>query len=308
MGSVLLGECIEEYLEYLRCIKCRSVHTIAGYGEDLKHFARQIGIETPMQAVTELQLRNCIGELSRQKYSTASINRFISSLRGLFAYCKKNHYILDDVAIELKSLKLAKHLPRFMTQTEIDRLCNEPDEKNLLWAARDKAIFEMLYSSGCRVAELASLKFQDFTKDYKSAVVKGKGNKERYVFFESDAVKALKAYLAERDLKFPAQSSKGACYVDHIFINQQGTPLKEGGIRFIVGKYSGIEGVNNPVTPHSFRHTFATGMLLNGADVRMVQEMLGHSSINATQRYTHVSKEHLKDIYNQAFPHSGKKD
>ncbi|MCR5764186.1 MAG: tyrosine-type recombinase/integrase [Treponema sp.] len=295
-------------MEYLRCIKGRSPHTVTGYCEDLKHLVQMIGKDVPVCSVTELQLRNCIGQLSRQKYSTASVNRFISSLRGLFAYCKKNHYILEDVAIELKTLKRSRHIPRFMTQSEIDRLCQEPDEKDLLWAVRDKAIFEMLYSSGCRVAELASLKFQDFTKDYKSAVVKGKGNKERYVFFEEDAVRALKAYLTDRDLKYPAKSVNGAEYVEYIFINQKGTPLKEGGIRYIVGKYSGMEGVNNPVTPHSFRHTFATGMLMNGADVRMVQEMLGHSSINATQRYTHVTKEHLKDIYNQAFPHSGKND
>lgn len=308
MEDAVLGDCIEEYLEYLRCVKGRSSHTVTGYGEDLKHLSGQIGKDTSVQSITELQLRNCIGLLNRQKYSTASVNRFISSVRGLFAYCKKNHYILEDVAIEIKTLKRAKHIPRYMTQSEVDSLCEEPDENDLLWAVRDKAIFEMLYSSGCRVSELASLKFQDFTKDFRSAVVKGKGNKERYVFFEADAVKALKAYLAERDLKYPAQSANGANYVEYIFINQKGTPLKEGGIRYIVGRYSGVEGVNKPVTPHSFRHTFATGMLLNGADVRMVQEMLGHSSINTTQCYTHVTKEHLKDIYNQAFPHSGKKD
>lgn len=308
MGEAVLGDCIDEYLEYLRCIKGRSPHTVTGYGEDLKHLMEQLGKDVSICSVTELQLRNCIGSLSRQNYSTASVNRFISSIRGLFAYCKKNHYILKNVAIELKTLKRTKLLPRYMTQGEIDNLCEEPDEHDLLWAVRDKAIFEMLYSSGCRVSELASLKFQDFTKDFRSAVVKGKGNKERYVFFEKDAVTALKAYLADRDVRYPEKSRNGAEYVEYIFINQHGTPLREGGIRFIVGKYSGMEGVNNPVTPHSFRHTFATGMLLNGADVRMVQEMLGHASINATQRYTHVTKEHLKDIYNQAFPHSGKND
>ena len=308
MEKALLNECIEEFLEYIQCIKGRSVHTVMGYKEDLKHLSLFLGADMSVQAVTEHQLRNFIGDFSRNSHASSSVNRMISSVRGLFAYCKKNHYVEEDVALELKTLKLPKHLPRFMTQTEIDRLCAQPDEKDLLWATRDKAIFEMLYSSGCRVSELAALKFQDFTQDYRSAVVRGKGNKERYVFFESDAISAFKSYLLERKIRFPSKSSGGAEYEDHVFLNQQGTPLKEGGIRYIVSKYSGIEGVNKPVTPHSFRHTFATGMLSGGADVRIVQEMLGHASINATQRYTHVTRERLKDVYNQAFPHSGKKD
>lgn len=308
MKDSLLVECIDEYLEYIGCIKGCSPHTVTGYKEDFKHLVASLGKDIKVQSVTEQQLRNYIGELGRNKYSTASINRFISSIRGLFSYCKKNAYIQENVALELKLLRLPKHLPRFMTQSEIDNLCKLPDSKNILWAARDKALFEMLYSSGCRVAELASLKFKDFTQDYRSAVVRGKGNKDRYVFFEKDAVKAFKDYLLERDKRFPSHSIKGSDFIEYVFVNQKGRPLKEDGIRYIVERYSGVEGVNKPVTPHSFRHTFATAMLLNGADVRMVQEMLGHSSINATQRYTHITKEQLKDIYNQAFPHSGKEN
>ena len=158
----------------------------------------------------------------------------------------------------------------------------------------------MLYSSGCRVAELASLKLGDFAGGGKSAVVKGKGKKDRIVYFEADALAALKDYLPERKallerLKVPGQKA--------LFVNEKGGPLTTRGIRWIVERYSGAEGTNRHVSPHAFRHTFATAMLSGGADVRVVQEMLGHSSISTTQRYTHVTTQQLIEIYKKAHPH-----
>lgn len=303
-----LGECMDEYLVYLENIKSRSPHTVKGYREDFKHFDGVIEKTADIASVTLEQVRSIVATMSREKYTVASIDRFIASVRGLFAYCKKNGYISENVMQELKSLKRPKLLPRFMTQSEIDEICLAPEEKKLLWPSRDKAIFEMLYSSGCRVSELAALKFSDFSEDYASAIVMGKGSKERYVFFEKDAQESLKLYLADRDSRFPSSSRKGAFPVENIFLNQKGRALSVAGIEMIVRVYSGLRGTNKPVTPHAFRHTFATAMLVNGADIREVQAMLGHSSISATQRYTHVTTERLKDVYAQAFPHSGKKD
>ena len=306
--NATLDECCCEYLLYLETIKGFSKNTIIGYKEDFKHFKLILSSDKLIKDITIEDLRSCVGSLSKRKYSTVSINRFIAAVRGLFAYCKKFDYINNNVSLELKTLKAPKHLPRYMTQTEVDALCNVPKEKSLLWRSRDRALLEMLYSSGCRVGEIAHLKFEDFAYGYKSAIVTGKGRKDRRVYFEQDAVTALEEYLKERKARFPDCEVGGGNAVKEVFLNQKGKPLSEHGIWYIVAKYSGAEGTNKHVSPHAFRHTFATAMLSSGADIRVVQEMLGHSSISTTQRYTHVTTERLKEVYAQAFPHSGKKD
>ena len=305
---MVLNECIQEYLTFIRQIRCLSENTVQGYSEDLKHLSNILGLNKDINSISIIELRNTIGELSREKYSTLSINRYIASARGFFAYCKKQKIIEYNPALELKNLKTPKYLPVYMTQKELDDICNIPEKINILWPARDKAIFEMFYSSGCRVSELASLTFKNFNRDFTSAVITGKGKKMREVYFEKDSVIALKKYLLDRKTRFPESFKGGNAYVPNIFLNYRGESLSSRGIQYIVSRYSGPEGTNKKITPHSFRHTFATLMLNNGADVRMIQKMLGHSSINTTQKYTHLNKRKLKAIYDQAFPHSGKKD
>ncbi|MDO4506529.1 MAG: tyrosine-type recombinase/integrase [Spirochaetales bacterium] len=304
----LLSQCCEEFLVYLSSVRSLSDNTVTGYRQDFVHLLDFLGKERRLDAVTLDDLRACIGDLSRKKYSVTSINRFIAAVRGVFSYAKRFGYIQKNPSQELKTLRGPKHLPKFMTQTEVDDICAQPENGPLLWVARDKALFEMLYSSGCRVSEMADLKFSDFTSDYGSAVVTGKGKKDRRVYFEEDARKALGEYLRERRERFPMHEKDGASPVENVFINQKGTALTPHGIEFIVKRYSGIEGTGRQISPHAFRHTFATQMLNGGADIRVVQEMLGHSSISTTQRYTHVTMERLKQVYEQAFPHSGKKD
>ena len=300
-----LSQLSDEYILYLVTVRGFSEHTKTGYQEDLKHLKLILGEDKKISGISLNDLRTCIASLSKRKYSVASINRFIAAVRGLFAYCKKFGYIEYNVALELKTLKAPKRLPRFMTQNEVDALCSAPEKKPILWPARDKAIFEMFYSSGCRVSELAALKISDFDADYSSAIVTGKGKKDRRVYFEKDARQALSLYLQERKSRFPNVKENAG---DYLFLNQKGGPLSKGGIWYVVSRYSGAEGTNHHISPHAFRHTFATAMLTSGADIRVVQELLGHSSISTTQRYTHVALERLKDVYNQAFPHSGKKD
>jgi integrase/recombinase XerC len=290
----------EEFLLYLATVKGMTENTVQSYGEDYKKLNEFLGPDTEIDKVSLQDLRFCVGSLSAQKFSVATINRFIASLRALFSYSQKFGRLKVNPALEIKTLKAPKHLPNFMTGTEVDALCDAPQKNELLWASRDKAIFEMLYSSGCRVAELASLKLGDFSAGGKSAVVKGKGKKDRIVYFEDDALAALKDYLPERKalllrLKLPGQKA--------LFVNKKGGQLSTRGIRWIVSRYSGPEGTNRHVSPHAFRHTFATSMLSSGADVRVVQEMLGHSSISTTQRYTHVTTQQLIDTYKKAHPH-----
>lgn len=293
----------EEFLVYLENVRGLSANTVLGYRNDLQKVSDFLGDDSPVETISLEDLRFCVGKLSKEKFSATSINRFIAAVRGLFAYCKKSGYVKSNVSLELKTLKSPKHLPRFMTPNEIDKLCSMPEEKNLLWESRDHAIFEVLYSTGCRVSELAGMKFADFSSDFSSAMVTGKGRKDRRVFLGNDAVESLNRYLAERKVRFPSSED-----VQNVFLNQKGGALTVNGIYMIVSRYSGIEGLNKHMSPHAFRHTFATALLGNGADIRMVQEMLGHSSISTTQRYTHITKERLKEVYNQAFPHSGKED
>lgn len=290
----------EEFLVYLSTVRGMTDNTITAYSEDYKKLNEFLGEEREIDKVSLQDLRFCVGSLSAQKYSVASINRFIASLKSLFSYSLKFERIKINPALQLKSLKMPKRMPNFMTPSEVDALCSAPEKNELLWASRDKAIFEALYSSGCRVAELASLKLGDFSAGGRSALVKGKGKKDRIVYFEDDARKALADYLPERKalltrLNLPGQKA--------LFVNEKGGALTTRGLRWILSRYSSPEGTNRHVSPHAFRHTFATAMLSGGADVRVVQEMLGHASISTTQRYTHVTTQQLIDTYKKAHPH-----
>ena len=299
-----VSEAISEYLSYIESVRALSANTVLACGNDLEQFAMMpfIGAEKDISLVELEDLRQCVGILSKKKRSAASINRFISSVRSLFSYCRKFGHLKTNVAFEFRTVKNPKKLPRFMTGAEIDRLCREPETNELLWEKRDRALFEMLYSSGCRVSEIASLDLDDMSGDFSSAIVTGKGRKDRRVYFESDARLALREYLEDRKKRFGDNDKER-----RVFVNQRGGPLTSGGIRMIVSRYSGSEGTKRHVSPHAFRHTFATAMIANGADVRMVQEFLGHSSISTTQRYTHISTERMIEMYNKAHPHGGDK-
>ncbi|MBO7582652.1 MAG: tyrosine-type recombinase/integrase [Treponema sp.] len=296
-----LCELIDEFLIYISGVRDLSENTVLGYKNDLEHLKIFLTPELDISTVTKENLKLCIGQLSKNHSSNASINRFIAAVRSLFAYAYKFGYLKENPALELKTVKLPKKVPRFMTSAEVETLCNQPEKNELLWASRDHALFEMLYSSGCRVSEITELCLSDFLNGYDRAVVTGKGDKQRIVYFSDEAKTALKAYLADRKKVLQENGTLGT--TDRIFISQKGQPLSVRGVRYIISRYSGAEGTNHHVNPHAFRHTFATTMIGNGADVRLVQEMLGHSSISTTQRYTHVTTEKLIEIYNKAHPH-----
>ena len=295
-----LEDATSEVLLYLKSVRGLSENTIISYGNDYAHALEYFDGERDVSTISLLDLRSCVAYLSAKKFSIPSINRFIASERTLFAYCKKFNYIKKNVALGLKSLRSPKSLPKFMTLNEVDELCALPEKKEILWETRDKALFEMLYSSGCRVSELISIKISDFSGDYSNVIVKGKGSKDRKVFFETDAQNALKLYLDDRKKHFPKLEE------NVLFLNQKGSPLTTQGVWYILNRYSGQEGTGRHISPHTFRHTFSTALLTNGADIRLVQEMLGHSSISTTQRYTHITTERLKEVYWKCFPHSGK--
>ena len=299
---MILQDAIDEFLIYLTSVRTLSENTVIGYRNDLVHLTDFLEKDASVESVTKEQLMTSIGYLSQKKMASASINRYIAAVRTLFAYCKKVGHIERNPALELKTVKLPKRIPKYLTENEIDQLCSMPTKKELLWENRDKAVFEMLYSSGCRVSELANLKFSDFTDGFHAALVRGKGKKDRYVYFEEDAQKALKNYLDDRRKMFVDLKMEDTC--DYVFVNQRGGHLSVRGISWILSRYSGPEGTNHQISPHALRHTFATAMLRNGADVRLVQELLGHSSVSTTQRYTHITTEKLIETYNKAHPHA----
>lgn len=296
-----LSELVDEFLIYLSTVRGLSDNTIIGYRNDLEQFMQFLTPEIDILTVTRENILLCVGQLSKQKKSAATINRFIAAVRTMFSYGRKFGYIQKDPSIEIKTVKIPKQVPSFMTSAEVNQLCNTPVQNELLWQSRDECLFKMMYSSGCRISEITNLKLSDFMDNYHSAIVTGKGNKQRRVFFGEDARNALARYYQDRKKVMAENHIEKP--TDQLFINQKGEPISVAGIRYIITRYSGAEGTNHHVNPHAFRHTFATTMLNNGADVRMVQEMLGHSSISTTQRYTHVTTEKLIEIYNKAHPH-----
>ena len=190
-----LNELVEEFLLYLSAVHNVSENTSCGYRNDLSQLQEFLTPTIDIKSVTKENLLLCIGELSRQKRAAASINRFISAFRSLFSYARKFEYIEKDPAIEIKTVKQPKKVPNYMTQAEVNQLCQQPEVKELLWEKRDRAVLTMLYSSGCRISELRNLKLSDFTDGGQAAIVTGKGNKQRKVYFEKKSRECLAAYL-----------------------------------------------------------------------------------------------------------------
>lgn len=293
-----IADLIEEFLSYIFGVRNVSPRTVESYRNDMAHFLQMIDKDAPLSSITLADLQICIASLSEQNYAATSINRFISALRTFFDYCYRLGYISTNPAARLKNIKAPQKMPKFLFQSESDELCAMPDKLNILWPVRDKAIIECLYSSGCRVSELAGIKIADLDKNLRSAIVLGKGSKERRVYFSPEAAVALKEYLEDRLKKFPRAKD-----MPEVFLNMQGNKISRTSIYTVISRYSGVEGTNHPVSPHALRHTFATTMLNNGADIRIVQELLGHANISTTQRYTHVTTAQLVKTYNQAHPH-----
>lgn len=303
---ILITDAVEEFLLYLETIKGFSSNTVTSYRNDLEKFKFFCGSDKYADEYTFNDLRYAIPCLSERGSKSTTINRYISAVRGLFAYCKKFGYIKDNPSLKLKTVRTDKLYHKVVTQKEMYNVCTSPENKELLWPLRDKALFEMLYSSGCRVSEICSLTLRSFSSGYTKAKITGKGNKDRIVFFEKDAVDALKAYLEERNgfLKTNYPDRK----VNAVFINRTGTPLTTRGVAWVLSKYTSAEGINHHFSPHDFRHAFATVLVDEGLDIRKVQALLGHSSISTTQRYTHVSRKKIEEDYRKAHPHGGKNE
>jgi len=288
----------EEYLNYLEAVRGLSEHTRLAYSRDLDAWdafladhGSSLGAATPGLAGAFLR------HLGQEGLSTRSVNRVLSCLRGFYRYLLRTGRAFSHPFSGIRSLKTPRKLPVYLFEQEVQSLL--ADERQGFQALRDRVLFEVLYSTGCRVAEVCSLNLDTVSGKTRFPVT-GKGDKTRTVFLTPSARKALEAYLPARTARLDASDPDA---VQALFLNSQGHRLGIRGVQKIVARAALRAGLTKQATPHTLRHTFATHLSAEGMDVRVVQELLGHSRLETTQVYTHLSMDRLKDVMRAAHPH-----
>lgn len=292
---------ISFFINWLTVEKGYSDNTIDAYKRDIEEFFLYVGKLNTIDDLDPLVIRSYVYQLNRRNKSS-TVARKLSALRSFFRFLVREGVIKDDPVAFVSMPKQGKYIPVFLTVDEMFSLLEEPGE-NDRFAARDKAIMEMLYSTGMRVAELAYLDLDRI--DMKTGMIRvmGKGSKERLVPVGATARKKLEHYLPERDLTMQARAARGhKPEKDAVFLNGRGGRLTTRSIERLVSHYADRAGITVRVTPHALRHSFATHLLEMGADLRSVQELLGHASLSTTQKYTHLNVDHLMEVYDKAHP------
>jgi tyrosine recombinase XerC len=280
---------IEKFMRYLEIERNYSPHTILNYKLDLCEF--KVFLKDAIIENTDyLLIRKYLAALKEKTLKSKTVARKLSSLRSFFKFLTREGYIKTNPLLSVSSPKLEKYLPSFLTEDEVSRLIESSFPNNEM-GKRDRSILETFYSTGIRIGELVGLNIED--TDFISGIVKvrGKGKKERMVPIGEKAIQALRAYLDSRK----NQSSA-------IFLNLKGSRITDRGVRNIVKKYLVIAGIREGISAHTLRHSFATHLLNRGADLRSVQELLGHASLSTTQIYTHLTTDKLKSVYDKAHP------
>ena len=292
---------LENYLDFLQGAKNVSPHTVHNYRRDIEQFLEFLRRLTTgdftFGAVDAYMARRYLASLVGREYSRKTMARQIAALRSFFRYLCREQIIESNPFVGIRTPKLERRLPQFLDVPEIDDLMKLP--RRTMLGRRDSAILELLYGAGIRVSELTGLSLSNIDLAEQYILVFGKGSKERIVPIGRMAVGALSSYLQESR---PLLEQKSAGTTDSLFLNHSGTPLRDRSVRRILDKYVALLAIHKRVTPHTLRHSFATHLLDNGADLRSVQELLGHVSLKTTQVYTHVSSERLLSVYRNAHP------
>ena len=279
---------VDEFLLYQKKEKGFSDYTIKNYGIDLDEF-----YDFTQNKIIDIDLiRKYLKHLYDKNYKSRSISRKVSSLKSYFKYLESEGVIDDNPMSLISNPKIEKTLPNYLNYNDLEKLLEYPDinKKNGL---RDALILEMLYSSGCRVSELSNIKIKDINFKDRKILILGKGNKERYVYYGSNCEKLLNKYIDKENHEY-------------LFTNKHGNKLNERMIRKIVDENARRAGLEVHVTPHTLRHTYATHLLNDGADLKSVGDLLGHENLSTTQIYTHVSNERLRRVYLNAHPRARK--
>lgn len=290
---------IESYLAYLQAVRNLSPHTVSSYRNDLALYESYLARNgRNVEAAEASDVRGFMAGLVQDGYAAASVNRSLSAVKGLYRYILRFHGGSVNPARDVEGLAAGRPLPKFLFEDEMAGLI-ESATGNGFAPVRDRALLEVLYSTGCRVSEVSFLRLSDLDIGKGTARVMGKGRKERVVFLSGSARKAVEAWLP-----FRAAKAKGEPW---LFVNARGGQLTSRGIAWILERRVACLGINKRVSPHAFRHSFATHLVGRGADVRVVQELLGHANISTTQVYTHVDLERLREVYERSHPHGSRK-
>ncbi len=289
----------EAFVQYLRYERNMSPETIRAYEKDLYQFLRFFskGSGQPINptGITTLQVREFLAALKERNYQKTTVVRKLATIRSFYKFLMRKGHVTTNPLIDIETPKVEKKLPHFLSTEEVEKLLNAP-QGNTFQAVRDRAILETLYSTGLRVSELTALNVSDL--DFTTEVIKarGKGRRERIVPVGSFALQAIKRYVEVRS-QVPRINEEDP---DALFLNRFGDRLSSRSIRKILDKYIKVTGLNEKTSPHTLRHSFATHLLNRGANLRMVQELLGHKHLSTTQIYTHVTTQGMQKQYEQA--------
>ena len=295
---------VDNFLDYLQLEKNVSVHTLEGYQRDLfqgiDFFSHSLGkkdFEMQPGDISYQLIRAFLSKLHREKIARSSINRKLAGWRSFFKYLSREEIIKDNPFSRISYLRLEKRLPSFLFEDECRALVEAPSRNNPL-GLRDRAMLETLYASGMRVSELVNLNLSDLDLTSRYLKLMGKGNKERIIPIGFPATDSIRIYLEDGRPRLAGELDSEQA----VFVNRTGKRLTTRGIRGIINKQVYKSRLNRHVNPHLIRHTYATHMLNKGADIRAVQELLGHKRLSTTQVYTHVTQEKLKKVYQQFHP------
>ena len=294
-----LSEQVEDYLRYSQVERGLSNNTITAYRQDLTSFIRFLQKENLTSWPTKvLDIDAFLAEQRDQRKATSSISRLITSLRKFYQWLVRQNIQKINPMLEIDSPKKRRTLPVALTVNEVNNLLEQPDTKKQL-GLRDRALLETLYATGIRVSELINLKFTDLHEELKLVKIFGKGSKERLIPISEVALTWIDSY--KEKVRDPLILKIGK-NTDFIFLNSRGGSLTRQAVWQIIKHYCKMAGIQKNVTPHTLRHTFATHLLENGADLRVVQEILGHSDISTTQIYTNLSQKHILQVYEKTHP------
>jgi integrase/recombinase XerC len=321
-----MKQLIDKFIDYLRYERNVSPETIREYRRDMQQFADFLtppGEKTlPLEQIDHRVIREYVAHMYDRKLERASVARRLASMRTFFKFCVREKYVKQNPARLIATPKLPKRIPQIPTAAELNGFLDDlargglegkrkrnrgsasgNDEEVKILLKRDRAILELLYAAGVRVSELVGLNLEDVDRAGQMLRVMGKGRKERVVPYGARAQEALEAYWPVRE-EILAQRTKVKKTPEAVFLNHLGGRLTDNWVRTLVKKHTKLANANWNLHPHSLRHAFATHLLADGADLRAIQELLGHVSLSTTQRYTQASVRQLMDIYDKAHPHA----
>ncbi len=284
----------EEFLNYLKNIRLYSKKTVASYEYDLKDYALFLEKNNlTIKDDNDKTLKLYLNYVYDKKISNKSISRHLSSLRTYYDFLKKENIVTENIFKNVKNPKIEKTIPNFISHDKLNEIFTSFNDSDL--DIRNRLVIELLYATGLRVGELVNIKIKDIDFGAQSIKVLGKGSKERYVFYNNTTKEVLKKYLVVRK-KLQKKEN------DYLLLNDKGTPIKEASVRKIIQTTLMKCGIKSKITPHTFRHTFATDLLNQGLDLVNVKELLGHASLNTTSIYTHITNDRIKEVYQNTHP------